>query len=49
VQYTAGDSRQGQVTQIDGPTVAERQEGKLEIVLLPAGKAEFHPELTPQQ
>jgi hypothetical protein len=48
VQYTAGDSRQGQLTQIDGPTVAERQEGRLEIVLLPGGKAEFHPQLTPQ-
>ena len=28
-------------------TVAERQEGRLEIVLLPGGKATFHPELTP--
>jgi hypothetical protein len=33
--------------QIDGPTLAERQEGQLKIVLLPGGKAEFHPELTP--
>ena len=48
VQYTAGEGRQGQLTQIEGPTVAERQEGRLEIVLLPAGKAEFHPDLTPQ-
>jgi hypothetical protein len=47
VQYTAGEGRQAQVTQIDGPTVVERQEGELEIVLLPAGKAEFHPHLTP--
>ena len=47
VQYTAGDGRQATVTEIDGPTVAERQEGRLEIVLLPAGKAEFHPDLTP--
>jgi hypothetical protein len=45
VQYTAGNGKQ---TQIDGPTLAERQEGRLEIVLLPGGKAEFHPELTPQ-
>ena len=45
VQYTAGDGRQ---TQIDGPTLAERQEGRLRIVLLPGGKAEFHPELTAQ-
>ncbi|HEY1161319.1 MAG TPA: hypothetical protein VGE83_11845 [Terracidiphilus sp.] len=45
VQYTAADGRQAQ---IDGPSVAERQEGRLQIVLLPGGKAEFHPELTPQ-
>jgi hypothetical protein len=44
VQYTAGEGRQAQMT---GPTVAERQEGKLQIVLLPGGKAEFHPELSP--
>ena len=45
VQYTTGDERQ---IQIDGPRLAERQEGSLQIVLLPDGKAEFHPELTPQ-
>jgi hypothetical protein len=45
VQFTSSDGRQ---TQIDGPTVAERQEGRLEIVLLPGGKVEFHPLLTPQ-
>jgi hypothetical protein len=45
VQYTAAN---GQQIQIDGPTLAERQEGRLEILLLPGGKAEFHPELTPQ-
>jgi hypothetical protein len=44
VQYTADGGRQ---TQIDGPSVAERQEGVLQIVLLPGGKAEFHPQLTP--
>jgi hypothetical protein len=44
VQYTAPD---GRLVTIDGPTVAERQEGRLQIVLLPAGKAEFHPQLTP--
>jgi hypothetical protein len=44
VQYTAADGRQAQ---IDGPSVVERQEGSLEIVLLPGGKAEFHPHLTP--
>jgi hypothetical protein len=46
VQYTAGDGRQAQMT---GPTLTERQEGKLQIVLLPGGKAEFHPELTPSR
>jgi hypothetical protein len=43
VQYTASDGKQQQMT---GPTVSEGQEGRLEIVLLPAGKAEFHPQLT---
>jgi hypothetical protein len=48
VQYTAGDgSPMQRQVQIDGPTLAERQEGQLKIVLLPGGKAEFHPELTP--
>jgi hypothetical protein len=45
VQYTEGDL-QGQSVQITGPTLAERQEGKLEIVLLPGGNVEFHPHLT---
>jgi hypothetical protein len=44
VQYTASDGRQAQIT---GPILAERQEGKLEIVLLPGGKAAFHPDLAP--
>ena len=44
VQYTAGNT----LFQINGPTVAERQQGSLEIALLPAGKAEFHPKLSPQ-
>jgi len=44
VQYTGSDGHQAQ---IDGPTVAERQEGTLQIVLLPSGKAEFHPQMTP--
>ncbi len=47
VQYTAGDARPAQTTQIEGPTLTEPQQGRLEIVLLPAGKAEFHPQLTP--
>jgi hypothetical protein len=46
VQYTADDGRQAVVT---GPTAAEQQEGRLEIVLLPDGKAEFHLQLTPQR
>jgi hypothetical protein len=44
VQYTSADGHQ---TQIDGPSAAERQEGTLRILLLPGGKAEFHPQLTP--
>jgi hypothetical protein len=44
VQYTAGDGHQAQ---IDGPLLTERQEGKLQIVLLPGGKVEFHPQITP--
>jgi hypothetical protein len=43
VQYTGSDRRQ---TQVEGPMLAERQEGRMEIVLLPGGKVEFHPELT---
>lgn len=44
VQYTGAD---GNVAQIDGPAMAERQEGQLRIVLLPGGKARFAPQLTP--
>ena len=44
VQYTASDGDQKQIT---GPTLVERQEGSLQIVLLPGGKAEFLPHLTP--
>jgi len=43
VQFTSSDGKQQQIA---GPTVSEGQEGHLEIVLLPAGKAEFHPQLT---
>lgn len=43
VQYTASDGRQ---PQIQGPALAEKQEGTLEIVLLPGGKAEFVPDLS---
>ena len=37
----------GKTQQIKGPTLHEGQQGQLQIVLLPDGKAEFHPELTP--
>jgi len=43
VQYTAANGRQ---VQIAGPTLYEKQEGKIEVVLLPDGKAEFHPSMT---
>ncbi|MGD0095516.1 MAG: hypothetical protein ABSB60_03415 [Terracidiphilus sp.] len=46
LQYTGGDGKQ---VQIEGPSLAEPQDGRLEIVLLPGGKAEFHPELTPKR
>lgn len=42
VQYTGGQGRQ---IEIDGPTLAEPEEGKMGIVLLPGGRAEFQPEL----
>jgi hypothetical protein len=44
VQFTSGD---GRLAQIDGPSVAELQEGTLRIVLLPGGRAEFFPQLSP--
>ena len=43
VQYTAAGGHEVQIT---GPTLAERQEGQLDIELLPDGKAEFVPHLT---
>ena len=45
VQYSLAGGKQ---SVMEGPTVFERQEGRLEIALLPGGKAEFHPELTPK-
>jgi hypothetical protein len=33
---------------MNGPTLAEHQEGRVQIVLLPSGKADFYPKLTPQ-
>ncbi len=44
VSYTAAN---GKTVQISGPALVERQQGKLEIVLEPDGKAEFHSQLTP--
>jgi hypothetical protein len=45
VQYTEDGSHK--VRQMSGPEVFEHQEGSLEIVLLPEGKAEFRPQLSP--
>ena len=44
VQYTAENGKQVQIT---GLTLKEDQEGRLEIVLLPGGKAQFQPQLRP--
>jgi hypothetical protein len=44
VHYTTADRHQ---VDINGPTVRERQEGALRIVLVPEGKAEFHLEIEP--
>ena len=35
----------GRAVQMQGPDIYEEQEGSIEIVLLPNGKAEFHPAL----
>lgn len=43
VQYTAAGGAQ---KQISGPTLSEGDEGLLQIVLLPDGKAEFTPQLS---
>jgi hypothetical protein len=43
VQYTGSDGRK---TQVEGPMLAEQQEGRIEIVLVPGGKVEFYPHLT---
>ncbi len=45
VQFTEDGSHK--VRQMSGPEVFEQQEGRLEIVLLPGGKAEFRPQLSP--
>jgi|SRR5579872_4423191 len=46
VQYTENATQK--MRQANGPQLIEHQEGRIEIVLLPEGKTEFHPELTPQ-
>ena len=46
VQYTGPGGKQIQIT---GPTLQEKQEGSLEIDLLPGGKAEFNSNLHPKQ
>jgi hypothetical protein len=46
VEYTVSGGRQVQIT---GPVLAEPQEGRIGIVLLAGGKAEFLPQLTPQR
>ena len=45
VQYKASSGAQ---QQISGPSLAERDEGLLEIVLLPNGKASFTPQISHQ-
>jgi hypothetical protein len=44
VQYTDPANRQPQMT---GPALRENDQGGLDIVLEPDGKAEFHPQLVP--
>ena len=44
ITYTEPNGKQAQIT---GPDLAEHQQGRLEIVLLPGGHAEFHPQITP--
>ena len=44
IEYTDPSGRQ---IHINGPALVEPQHGQLQIVLLPAGKAEFLPQLVP--
>jgi len=44
IQYTDADRRAVKQT---GPTLADKQEGRLEMVLLPSGQVEFHAEIKP--
>jgi len=43
VQYT---TVAGEPVQIEGPALAEGEEGRLEVVLQPKGQAEFRPEFS---
>ena len=43
VQYKAAGGAQ---QQISGPSLSEKDEGRLEVVLLPGGKAEFTPQIS---
>jgi hypothetical protein len=43
VEYTSQAGRQIQLT---GPSLAQGQDGRLDIVLLPGDRAEFHPQLS---
>lgn len=45
VQYTAPDGHQ---VQVKGPMLYEKQQGRLQILLLPGGKVEIQPLLEPQ-
>jgi hypothetical protein len=47
VAYATGNGSHS--VAIDGPELAEGEEGRLDVVLLPGGKAEFHPDLTPRR
>ncbi|MGO8760155.1 MAG: hypothetical protein ACLQG3_18735 [Terracidiphilus sp.] len=44
INYTAAN---GQQVQIAGPALVEREQGQFDILLLPAGQAEFHPQVAP--
>lgn len=44
ITYMNAENKQ---VQIDGPTLVERQQGQIKIVLMPGGKAQFLPQLTP--
>jgi hypothetical protein len=46
VEYTGADGHTATAT---GPTLAQDQDGRLAIVLLPDAKIEFNPELTPDR